>query len=285
MSKKFKSRLLFGSIGIPLLVIFFLAPTWAILGLILILAYLTYNEALELVHDKLLKFPYFLGFISIVSFVIPPTYDLVHKIFNPTLAIICFLFIIAYDIIKNLGFAKTAQHFFIIIYLSLGFYSITKIFESNRLLGVFLILLIWTFDTFQYFVGKTIGKTKIFKVSPNKSLEGLIGGAVFTIIFYFIWYFLLKFLEQRFGILSSNSPLYKDFFQIRDVYLMFMYFLKIIPALLLFGVFGDLLISQMKRSFEVKDSSSVLGEHGGFLDRLDSVISVSIAMFVVLFSL
>lgn len=285
MSKKLQSRLLIGSIGLPLIAFMLSAPYIVVFASVLILAVVTYNEALELVHDKILKIPYFLGIFTIFAAMTPVNIWWLHLIFNPSTGIICFLFIIGYDIIKNLGFAKTSQHFFIIIYLSLGFFAIVNLLQQNRLFTIFIIMLIWTFDTFQYFVGKTFGRTKIFKVSPNKSLEGLVGGAIITIIFYVIWFLLFRWLELKFGFINGRTLMYKNFFVTNDLMQFFITFIKIVPALIFFGVFGDLLISQMKRSFEVKDSSNLLGEHGGLLDRLDSVISVCIAVYVLLFTL
>lgn len=285
MSKKLKSRLIIGSIGLPLLAFLLTAPYLLILGAVLVLAAVTYNEALELVHDKILKFPYFLGLITIFSAMTPVDIYWLHFIFNPSLGIICFLFIIGYDILKNLGFAKTSQHFFIIIYLSLGFFALVNLLHQNRLFTVFIIMLIWTFDSFQYFIGKKFGQTKIFKVSPNKSLEGLIGGAIITVIFYVIWFLLFRWFELNMPFINGKTLMYKDFFVTNDLSAFLITFFKIVPGLIFFGVFGDLLISQMKRSFEVKDSSNLLGEHGGLLDRLDSVISVCIAIYVLLFTL
>lgn len=285
MSKKLKSRLIIGSIGLPLLAFLLTAPYLLILGAVLVLAAVTYNEALELVHDKILKFPYFLGLITIFSAMTPVDIYWLHFIFNPSLGIICFLFIIGYDILKNLGFSKTSQHFFIIIYLSLGFFALVNLLHQNRLFTVFIIMLIWTFDSFQYFIGKKFGQTKIFKVSPNKSLEGLIGGAIITVIFYVIWFLLFRWFELNMPFINGKTLMYKDFFVTNDLSAFLITFFKIVPGLIFFGVFGDLLISQMKRSFEVKDSSNLLGEHGGLLDRLDSVISVCIAIYVLLFTL
>lgn len=285
VSSKLKSRLLFGSLGIPLIAIFALAPHWVIYLVFSAIMILTYNEALNLVHDKVTDFPYLLGVVSILGFITPSQYTLLHYFLNPSVGIICFLFIIAYDILKNVGFNKTSQHYFIVSYIALGFWAVINLFHANRFFALFIVLLIWTFDSFQYFVGRAIGRTKIFKVSPNKSLEGLIGGAVITVIFYVIWYFMFRYILIKVPILGIHSISFKDFFVTNNLVDFFVAFFKIVPGLIFFGIFGDLLVSQMKRSFEVKDSSNILGDHGGFLDRLDSVISVCIAIYVLMFTI
>lgn len=285
MNSKLKSRLLIGSLGIPILLTFALAPIWVIYLLMAAVAVITFNESLNLVHDKITDIPYFLGAITILSFITPPNFTILHFFLNPSIGIICFLAIIAFNILKNLGFNKTSQHYFIISYISLGFWAILNLFNQNRFFAIFIVLLIWTFDSFQYFIGRAIGRTKIFKVSPNKSLEGLIGGAIITIIFYVAWYFLFRYLLVKFPILGINTISFSNFFITNDLLEFFRSFFKIVPGLIFFGIFGDLLVSQMKRSFEVKDSSNLLGDHGGFLDRLDSVISVCIAIYVLMFTI
>ncbi|KCV72640.1 phosphatidate cytidylyltransferase [Fonticula alba] len=101
-------------------------------------------------------------------------------------------------------------------------------------------------DGFQYFTGKTFGRTKIVpKISPNKSLEGYICAFFICIAMYYFY------LAD-----PSAVPIRQGLF-----YMVVMF---------LVGVFGDLFVSWWKRSHRIKDSSSFLGSHGGFLDRLDS---------------
>ena len=123
--------------------------------------------------------------------------------------------------------------------------------EDNRfypwiLVGIFLI--IWMYDSMAYVGGTQFGKHKMCeKISPNKSWEGLITGAVFAIIM---------------GILNAVI------FQSLSI------FAWIVSAVLVvgFGTFGDLFESKIKRELNVKDSGNILPGHGGFLDRLDSLL-------------
>ena len=122
------------------------------------------------------------------------------------------------------------------------------------LAGVFFIL--WVNDSFAYLVGTTFGKHKLCpNISPAKSWEGLIGGTVFAIIM---------------GIL--NAVMFQGLSM----------FSWIIIAILTvgFGTLGDLFESKIKREIGAKDSGNILPGHGGFLDRLDSLLFAIPAVFL-----
>lgn len=137
-------------------------------------------------------------------------------------------------------------------YLSSGFVFATliaSIFSPKILLGCF--ILVWVNDSFAYLVGKNFGKQKLFeKISPKKTVEGFLGGLLFTCIAsYFISY-------------VSNTISFTNWL-----------FLGIIVAV--FGTLGDLIESKFKRQANVKDSGNIMPGHGGLLDRLDSIIFAS----------
>ena len=110
-----------------------------------------------------------------------------------------------------------------------------------------LFVLIWSSDSFAYFTGRLFGKHKMApKISPKKTWEGFAGGVFFTLILGY-------FIEQKFPDLRGNW---------------------IVVGLLvsIFAPLGDLVESQLKRTFGVKDSGNIIPGHGGVLDRLDSFI-------------
>ena len=114
------------------------------------------------------------------------------------------------------------------------------------LAGVFFI--VWMYDSMAYVAGSTFGKHKMAKnISPKKSWEGLIAGAIFAIIM---------------GIL--NAVLFQA--------LSMLNWIIIAVIVVLFGTFGDLFESKLKRNLGIKDSGNILPGHGGFLDRFDSLL-------------
>lgn len=109
----------------------------------------------------------------------------------------------------------------------------------------FLFILIWSSDSFAYVSGRLFGKHKMAPtISPKKTWEGFAGGVILTLIFSY-------FIEAHYGYLRGNW---------------------IIVGFLVavFAPIGDLVESQLKRTFGVKDSGNIIPGHGGILDRLDS---------------
>jgi phosphatidate cytidylyltransferase len=132
---------------------------------------------------------------------------------------------------------------------------VNNTFISSIIIGIF--ILIWTNDTFAYIVGKSIGKNKLFEViSPKKTIEGFIGGILFSIIASI---FIAKYY--------THMPVY----------------IWVVTSVIVgvFGALGDLVESKFKRVANVKDSGKIMPGHGGIFDRLDSVIFVAPFLFLV----
>lgn len=157
--------------------------------------------------------------------------------------------------LKNIGFSLLGL---IYISLSWGFMIDLRnqgmLAEGNRLMvdngwviPCLLVFSIWINDTMAYMVGSLIGKTPLSKISPKKTWEGTVGGALLCILVMgFLGSYLLK---------SS----------ITDAFV-----IAAIAATV--GTAGDLLESKLKRMANVKDSGQIMPGHGGFLDRFDSLI-------------
>ncbi len=125
------------------------------------------------------------------------------------------------------------------------------------LLPLFTLACMWINDTMAYLVGSFIGRTPFSAISPKKTWEGTIGGAILTVA-------IAGFLLQRIAA-SSLLPTAVNPLQACDGYLM-----ALVAAV--FGTAGDLFESKLKRMAEVKDSGSILPGHGGWLDRFDSLL-------------
>lgn len=126
---------------------------------------------------------------------------------------------------------------------------------------IFLWAVIWTTDTAAYFVGAKLGRSHPFPtISPNKTVEGFLGGFTGAILAAII-FFLTKKLE--FGLSFT---------------------IGLALTISLFGQLGDLFESLLKRSSGVKDASHLIAGHGGVLDRFDSFLfALPAAYFFVVF--
>lgn len=178
--------------------------------------------------------------------------------FDFNLSEILALSLIAIAIITLFRFSKELYYdngklIFTVIYtalpfsFALGLPKFSSVDNTFSLEVFFLFVLIWSSDSFAYFTGKFFGKHKMApKISPKKTWEGFAGGVFFTLILGF-------FIEKHCPDLRGN-------------------WIAVGFLISVFAPFGDLVESQLKRTFGVKDSGNVIPGHGGILDRLDSFI-------------
>lgn len=155
-----------------------------------------------------------------------------------------------------------AHSFFGLLYISLswGLMMRLRTFETGLLIPIVLIASIWINDTMAYLVGSFIGKTPLSKISPKKTWEGTIGGAILAVVVVGV---VMSNIEMT--VISSPKPGYHFFIASYHWYV-----IAAIGAVI--GTLGDLLESKLKRLAGVKDSGSFMPGHGGFLDRFDSLI-------------
>ncbi len=131
-----------------------------------------------------------------------------------------------------------------------------QVYDSRIFIGV--LLLIWANDVFAYFIGKYLGKHQLAKrISPQKSIEGALGGAIAALA---ISFFMFKLLVMP------------DWFDWPALSLLISFF----------TVTGDLIESLIKRNIRIKDSGSLIPGHGGLLDRFDSLLFSLIPVFIYL---
>jgi phosphatidate cytidylyltransferase len=166
--------------------------------------------------------------------------------FLASLSLIVWLFIVPVDIFyKRLSSNPLIKIFYGLFLITPMLLSTLTIFMTNKNILLTIILMIWLADIGAYFSGKKFGKIKLAKrISPGKTLEGLIGGFLSNIIFIsflYIYGFVSIFDGMLLAFLVTTLSLY-----------------------------GDIYESFLKRIANIKDSSSLIPGHGGFLDRMDS---------------
>ena len=149
-------------------------------------------------------------------------------------------------------FTNIAFTFLGIIYVALPFSLLSVAayvhgyYSYQIVIGLFLIL--WASDTGAYFAGIQFGKRKLFeRVSPKKSWEGSVGGALLSLAF---------------------ACLISCYFEDLEMWQWFVVSVITIVT----GTYGDLVESLFKRSMDIKDSGRKLPGHGGFLDRFDGLL-------------
>lgn len=153
---------------------------------------------------------------------------------------------------KSNPFTNIGYTFLGIIYIAIPFSLVNVVsfvggtYYWEIIIGYFLIL--WTSDTMAYFSGKYFGRNKLFeRISPKKTWEGSIGALVCTIGMALL-------LSNYFTMIDRTD------------------WIIIAIITVIFGGMADLVESLLKRSFEIKDSGTMLPGHGGFLDRFDGLL-------------
>lgn len=149
---------------------------------------------------------------------------------------------------RTLAQAHTA--FGALLYISLPCILLLPLYRMAPYLPLVLILCIWMNDTMAYLVGSVIGRTPFSVISPKKTWEGTVGGAVLTL--------------TGAGVAAWRIPG-------QSVIL----YLAIALCAAIAGTAGDLLESKLKRTAGVKDSGTMMPGHGGALDRFDSLLIAS----------
>ena len=137
------------------------------------------------------------------------------------------------------------------LFIGISFSLLILVRNISLNLTIYLILISVITDTYALITGKMIGKRKLSKISPSKTIEGLFGGIIFgTFVPVMFYKTVVNPNMNTLGIISITL------------------------FLCVLGQYGDLCFSAIKRYFEKKDFSDLIPEHGGILDRFDSIIFI-----------
>ncbi|MFD6207210.1 phosphatidate cytidylyltransferase [Peribacillus sp. NPDC060253] len=216
-------------------------------------------ELMKMKNLRVLSFEAILSHILLWVLLLPHEYTAFLEEINydkVQVFLIGVLLLLLYTVVSKNRFTFDDAGFLVIsiLYLGIGFYYLFETRDSAGM-GLIYILLtlftIWATDSGAYFIGKSLGKRKLWpEISPNKTVEGFIGGLFSAMIVGALFY--------------AFSSL--------DYTLLQLLMISLIIGV--FGQLGDLVQSAYKRHYGVKDSGKLLPGHGGILDRLDSVIFI-----------
>lgn len=245
-----KQRIITGVFGGIVFVTFLLLGDMFFSAFLLLIALIGYSELGRMMKIRLSSFPFVVGLLSIITLFV-----FLHlKVeMNFEMFIIGLFSVMLLSILQpksNINIEKISVLIIGVFYIGGGFYYFAEIrITESFWMTMFLLFLIWITDSGAYFVGRKYGKTKLYEaISPNKTIEGAVGGTILAVVFGFIFYC----VTEEIGSLSEV--------------------LIISLVVSIFGQIGDLIESGIKRHFGVKDSGSLLPGHGGVLDRFDSII-------------
>ncbi len=214
---------------------------WLVFGIMLMISISESKRLYSLKSDSIYVYTALLWF---AAFFYPMPVDLI--------------FIVAIGYASQLAYKRSLNKklFLPLLYPTASFLFLLALYsEFGVMTLLWLLVIVASTDIGAYFVGRTFGKTKFCETSPNKTVEGVIGGVVFAVVLG--------------TILAINE-------------------INIIEAILISAivsfasVFGDLFESYLKREAGLKDSGSILPGHGGILDRTDGYLFGAIVMLVLL---
>lgn len=186
---------------------------------------------------------------------------LLIKITIPLILISTFAYIILIRVKRTIIDVAITTFALIYIPFLFSFLKLILNMENGRILIWYVLFGAFASDTFAYLIGKNFGKTKLCPdISPNKTVEGAIGGVVGTVLFYIIF----TLIVNRYLMVPLN--------------LYYFIFVGIIASIS--GQFGDITASGIKRYCKIKDFGKIMPGHGGILDRFDSVMFVAPMVYI-----
>ena len=166
--------------------------------------------------------------------------------FNFIFYLILFLYLLVFFEIY-FYFEKFKLYPLIYIIISLIFFLLIDFNEENFVKFNIFVFIVVVFDIFSYITGKTLGKNKLIKISPHKTIEGLLGGIFSSLVLSLIF---MNYVQFEINITEV-------------IYILFVIF---------FAFLGDILESYFKRKNNLKNSSLLIPGHGGIFDRFDSFL-------------
>lgn len=253
------TRVITALIAVALFVPLIWIGSWPLVIGMAVLAVIGLSEFLHMKKIKLSSSPAILSLVGVALMVLSIYFPILFAVEVFSRIIILTMVLL---FLYSLAFQETttrdiAEMVLMMIYIGIGFYAFVALRLSNVSLLILILLVIWSTDSGAYLIGRKIGKTKLAPtISPNKSVEGALGGTVLASALVFVY---LQYFPQ-------SEPVFATFL--------------LMVVISVTGQVGDLLESKIKREYDTKDSGTILPGHGGILDRFDSLLLVLNVLFI-----
>ena len=236
---------------------------YEVFGIVMLLcATIGYGELINIKYndkEKNLDMIRLVGFFCLVLLVLDETF---FSLSNELLFVIPMLGLMIPIVFYNDNKRYNIQDAFfvmgVIFFLGFAFHNIIYMAKIDVYKCIFIFLIAFVTDTYAYIGGRLIGRHKLTSISPKKTIEGSIIGTIMGVVIGSIYYYLAV------GGLGISSIILMCTF------------------LTILSEFGDLVFSSIKRYFDKKDYSNLIPGHGGILDRFDSVIFVSLGLYIMM---
>lgn len=258
-------RILTAAIALIVFVPFVIYGDWPFVLFIYLLATIGMLELVNMQKEKKHLLPAATSMVVLWVVLLPVAGDklpYVHLTKTAVVVIFSMLLLIYTVFLKDTFTFHTAGFFLMALaYISIGFYFFMYTRSAGLSYLLYALFIVWATDTGAYFAGRSLGRRKLIpRISPNKTVEGAIGGVISACIVALVFQMIAPFAVSYPAIIG----------------------IAILASIV--GQIGDLVESAFKRHFEVKDSGSILPGHGGILDRFDSLLFVLPCLYVIGFT-
>lgn len=252
-----KTRIITGVVAAALFIPFVVYGKLPFTLLVYVIAAVGIYEILRMKQIVIYSVPGLLSLFATFAMLMPNTWE--QQVIEWTtyskleLLFITAILLLIYSVLVKNRFTFDDVAFVILstMYVGIGFYYLIATRDAGLAYIIFALLIVWTTDSGAYFTGRRFGKNKLWpEISPNKTIEGFVGGIVIAVVAVIIMQLISPF-DVSWGALIL---------------------IAIVSSI--FGQMGDLVESAIKRHYDVKDSGTILPGHGGILDRFDSLLFV-----------
>lgn len=254
---KLKQRIITAVIAAALFIPLVIIGGWPFTLVVYAMGTVGLYELLRMKKLSIFSVPGILSWIALIVLLLPAqltqSFEQTIGYTKVEVAFMSVLLLSVYTVlVKNkFTFDDAAFSLFGAMYVGIGFYYLIETRMAGIEFVVYALLVIWSTDSGAYFVGRKLGKNKLWpEISPNKTIEGFFGGIATAVVMAIIFNLL-------FPVTSS-----------------FVILIGVTVIASIVGQIGDLVESALKRHYDVKDSGSILPGHGGILDRFDSLLFV-----------